>query len=69
MNKKIKKGEGNMKKEYGTPKAEKVTFDYSEVVVASNTAGCYWVQPDSHDAQPCNEQPEGDGHYNEAPVN
>lgn len=57
-----------MKKEYGTPKAEKVTFDYSEVVVASSTA-CYWEQRDTHQVEPCNENPAGDGHYNEAPVN
>ena len=58
-----------MKKEYGTPKAEKVTFDYSEVVVASSTEACYWEQPDSHQNDPCNENPAGKGHYNEAPVN
>ena len=53
-----------MKKEYGTPKAEKVTFDYSEVVVASGTS-CYWVQPDSHDADPCNAELESPGTYND----
>ena len=30
-----------MKKAYGTPKAEKMEFNYSEAVVASGT-GCDW---------------------------
>ncbi len=32
-----------MKKEYGTPKAEKMEFNYSEAVVASGTGCDYFV--------------------------
>ena len=54
-----------MKKEYGTPKAEKVTFDYSEVVVASNTV-CKWVQEDTEAGRGCKDNYYGDGRWTEA---
>ena len=58
-----------MKKEYGTPTAEKVTFDYSEVVVASGST-CYWEQTDRHSGEGCNTSPvESSGHWTEAANN
>ena len=33
------RGESKMKKQYDTPKAEKLQFDYEKAVVASNTPG------------------------------
>ncbi len=56
-----------MKKEYGTPKVEKVTFDYSEVVLATSSATiCTWVQEDGNVDQGCNQINTQPGHFNEA---
>ena len=43
----------DMKKEYETPKAEKLDFDYKENVVASNRcfiggSGVYWNESNGH---------------------
>lgn len=50
-----------MKKTYEAPKAEKMEFDYSEVVVASGT-GCRWEIPMGDGYKGCIEVPKGDGH-------
>lgn len=55
-----------MKKEYGTPKAEKVAFDYSEVVFAASGAKvCTWVQEDGYQDEGCIDSQTGPGHFNE----
>ena len=48
-----------MKKTYEAPKVEKMEFDYSEVVVASQ---CRWEEPMGDTGyQPCRERPIGPG--------
>lgn len=49
-----------MKKTYEAPKAEKMEFDYSEVVVASGT-GCKWVIPMGDGYKGCVENAKGPG--------
>lgn len=51
---KYKKGEKKMKKVYGTPKAEKMEFNYSEAVVASST-GCDWFYTKTQHPEGCME--------------
>ncbi len=41
-----------MRKEYEAPKAEKMAFDYSDVVVASSPSGCEEINKYSLDARP-----------------
>ena len=52
-----------MKKEYGTPKAEKVAFDYSEAVLAASNGGCHWEQPDGFTVEGCINSQTGPGTY------
>lgn len=58
---KKRKGEISLKKEYEAPKAERMEFNYSEVVVASGTKVCDNVTPmtwhNSTPGNPCLEQP------------
>ncbi len=58
-----------MKKEYGTPKAEKMEFNYSEAVVASEGIKCKNVTPytqyNSTPDTPCNDVPDGPTVYSD----
>ncbi len=54
-----------MKKEYNAPKAEKVEFNYSEVVVASGGKKCEWVIPMGDKYQDCVEVTKGPGAAND----
>ena len=56
-----------MKKMYGTPKAEKVEFDYSDAVVASSTK-CKNTTPYTEwneTSSTCNDRPDGPTQYND----
>ncbi len=46
-----------MKKDYEAPKAEKLEFNYSEVVTASGCGGIYQEYKD--DGEGCNKTPTG----------
>lgn len=52
-----------MKKEYEAPKAAKLEFDYSEVVVASNA--CRWVIPMGDTYEGCVLHPKDEGKAND----
>lgn len=57
-----------MKKMYGAPKAERVEFDYSDVVVASISEKCKNVTPMTENGGPgheCYERPDGPTTYND----
>ena len=58
-----------MKKEYGTPKAEKMEFNYSEAVVASEGIKCKNVTPytqyNSTPDTPCKDVPDGPTVYSD----
>ena len=56
-----------MKREYEAPKAEKMVFDYSEVVTASGVSKCIWKQPDQEGYEGCKDNLENPGHWTEAP--
>ena len=49
-----------MKKEYEAPKAERMEFDYSDVVTASSS-GCHWITPKiDYNYQHCEERDDPD---------
>ena len=58
-----------MKKEYGAPKAEKMEFNYSEAVVASDGIKCRNITPytewNSTPDNPCNDRQDGPTIYSD----
>ena len=56
-----------MKKEYGTPKAEKMEFNYSEVVVASGSIECNnstkMTEGNTVEGERCTSTPASDTEY------
>ena len=47
-----------MKKQYGAPKAEKMEFNYSEAVVASDSTKCNWGTYAINNYDKCVEDPD-----------